>query len=74
VFIGGLPNRVRTVLANYWRHADPIREHFGPAVDLESFYALPAKGSTYKSIVEHVMARVADLAEADRAEFAPVAR
>jgi 1-acyl-sn-glycerol-3-phosphate acyltransferase len=73
-FIAGLPNRVRSVLANHWRDADPIRVHFGPAVDLESFYALPAKGSTYKSIVEHVMSKVADLAEADRAEFGAVAR
>jgi 1-acyl-sn-glycerol-3-phosphate acyltransferase len=68
-FITGLPNQIRTVLAARRRGADPIRVHFGQAVDLSEFYALPAKGSTYKAIVEHVMSRVAELAEADRATY-----
>jgi 1-acyl-sn-glycerol-3-phosphate acyltransferase len=75
VFITGLGNRLSRIIANNWRTADPIRVHFGPAVDLSAFYTLPAKGSTYKTITDHVMDKVRELAEQDREIYAatPVA-
>jgi 1-acyl-sn-glycerol-3-phosphate acyltransferase len=70
VFVAGLSNRFSRLVAAAWHPEDRIRVHFGPAVDLSELYAMPAKGSTYKRITEHVMARVRDLAEHDRAQFA----
>jgi hypothetical protein len=46
-----------------------VRIRCGAALDLESFYALPPKGSTYKSIVEFAMERVRELGEEDRAQY-----
>jgi 1-acyl-sn-glycerol-3-phosphate acyltransferase len=66
-FIVGLDNHVgRQVLRN-WRGGEAVRVRFGEPVDLAAFYALPAKGGTYKQITDEVMARVKALGEEDRA-------
>ena len=69
VFIGGLGNSVSRLFTNNWNPTQPIRIHCGAPLDLESFYALPPKGSTYKAIVEFAMARVGELGEEDRAQY-----
>lgn len=69
VFVAGIENDPKRFLTGRRRGAD-LRVHFGPAVDLTPFADLPAKGRTYKLITEHVMERVRDLAEGDRARRA----
>lgn len=71
VFIAGLENDLRRVAARRRRGGERLRLHFGEAVDLSALYALPAKGSTYKQIVDLVMERVRELAEHDRRAYAP---
>jgi 1-acyl-sn-glycerol-3-phosphate acyltransferase len=69
VFIGGLGNDIAPLFTRNWRAGPPVRIRCGATLDLESFYALPPKGSTYKSIVEFAMERVRELGEEDRAEY-----
>jgi 1-acyl-sn-glycerol-3-phosphate acyltransferase len=69
VFIGGLGNSVTRLFSNNWRAGPPVRIHCGAPLDLEAFYSLPPKGSTYKAIVEFAMARVRELGENDRAQY-----
>jgi 1-acyl-sn-glycerol-3-phosphate acyltransferase len=69
VFVAGLENNLRRVVSRNWRGGERIRLHFGPAIDVAAFEALPAKGSTYKLITEQVMERVRELAEQDRARY-----
>jgi 1-acyl-sn-glycerol-3-phosphate acyltransferase len=69
VFIVGLENSLWDQIAANWRTSQPIRIHFGAPVDIEPFMALPPKGSTYKTITDHVMDRVRDLMEDDRRLF-----
>ncbi len=66
VFLAGVENNPVRFLTGRWRGGD-IRVRFGAAVDLAPFAGLPAKGSTYKRITEHVMEQVRLLGEADRA-------
>jgi 1-acyl-sn-glycerol-3-phosphate acyltransferase len=66
VFVVGLENTLWDQIAANWRATTPIRIHFGPPVDLTEMYALPPKGSTYKTITDYVMDRVQDLMEQDR--------
>ena len=74
VFVAGLGNSLLRHIAASWRRGEPIRVHFGAAVDLSALYALPPKGSTYKAITDHVMERVRELSEQDRATYAPTTR
>lgn len=70
VFIAGLHTDVAVQARRNWSGGEPVRVWFGPPVDLEEHLALPAKGSTYKRIVDDVMERVRELGEQDREEFA----
>ncbi len=67
VFVVGLENTVWAQIAANWRATAPIRIHFGAPLDLTALCALPPKGSTYKTLTDHVMDRVRDLMEQDRA-------
>jgi 1-acyl-sn-glycerol-3-phosphate acyltransferase len=69
VFIAGLGNSVPGIIAQNVRRADPIRIWFGAELDLSPLLALPAKGSTYKRITEHVMDVVMQLGELDRDRY-----
>jgi 1-acyl-sn-glycerol-3-phosphate acyltransferase len=67
VFVAGLGNKLgRQVLGN-WNGGPPIRIHFGPPMDLAPFLAMKNHVRTYKMIGEEVMAKIAELAEQDRA-------
>ncbi|MFN8583364.1 MAG: lysophospholipid acyltransferase family protein [Gemmatimonadaceae bacterium] len=72
-FVVGLENTLWDQVAANWRNPLPIRIHFGAPVDVAPFLDLPAKGSTYKLITDHVMDRVRELMEVDRGLFAPAA-
>lgn len=69
VFHAGLHVRVGDQLRANFNRESRVRVWFGEPVDLRAHYALPAKGSTYKKIVDDVMERVVALGEADRREF-----
>jgi 1-acyl-sn-glycerol-3-phosphate acyltransferase len=69
VFLAGLHPDVGVQVRRNWTGGEPVRVWFGAPVDLEAHYALPAKGSTYKKIVDDVMERVRALGEDDRAAY-----
>lgn len=74
VFITGLHPHLPTQLRRNWTGGEPARVRFGAPVDLAAHFAMPPKGSTYKRIVDDVMAQVQQLGDVDRAEFgAPLA-
>jgi 1-acyl-sn-glycerol-3-phosphate acyltransferase len=72
VFVAGLrpDNLLQQVLSN-WLGGPPIRIHFGACLDLQEFYAMKNQLRTYKLLSDHVMAKVAELGEQDRAIYAP---
>lgn len=67
VYVAGMHSSVPVQLRRAWREGKSARVRFGAPVDLTEEYALPAKGSTYKRIVDAVMGQVRALAEEDRA-------
>jgi 1-acyl-sn-glycerol-3-phosphate acyltransferase len=67
VFVAGLTNEFRPLLAGKWRPGDPIRVRFGPPIDPGEFAALPDTAGSYRLIAERVMVRIAALAAEDRA-------
>jgi len=69
VFIAGLGNKALRQIAGNWRGGEPIRIHFGPQIDLSDFLARPDRVRTYKEIADHLMSKVAELGEKDRAMF-----
>jgi 1-acyl-sn-glycerol-3-phosphate acyltransferase len=74
VFIAGLGNNlVRQVLGN-WRGGQPVRIHFGPALDLKEFKNRRDSVRTYKEIADFVMTKIAELAERDRELYAHEAK
>jgi 1-acyl-sn-glycerol-3-phosphate acyltransferase len=70
VFIGGLGNKILRQINSNWNGGEPIRIHFGPALDLTEFLAKKDHVRTYKEISEFVMSKIAELGEEDRAMFA----
>ncbi len=69
VFVAGLSNDLpRQVLGN-WTGGQPIRIHFGPAIDFSDFLNRRDGVRTYKEIAEFVMSKIAELGEEDRALY-----
>jgi 1-acyl-sn-glycerol-3-phosphate acyltransferase len=67
VFIAGLGNKLpRQVLGN-WRGGEPVRVHFGPAIEFSDYYERRDSVRTYKEIADRVMEKIAALGEQDRA-------
>ncbi|MCC6316488.1 MAG: 1-acyl-sn-glycerol-3-phosphate acyltransferase [Gemmatimonadaceae bacterium] len=69
VFIAGLSTHLGEQVRGNWRGGEDVRVWFGAPVDLDAHHALPGKGSTYKAIVDEVMAHVRGLAEQDRTAY-----
>jgi 1-acyl-sn-glycerol-3-phosphate acyltransferase len=71
VFVAGLGNNPLRMIGDGFRARGrrAVRVRFGEMLDLAPFEDLPAKGSTYKIITEHVMALVRRLGEEDRKAF-----
>jgi 1-acyl-sn-glycerol-3-phosphate acyltransferase len=69
IFIAGLGNNLPKQVLGNWFGGDKIRIHFGPQLDLSEFIGKKDHVRTYKEIGEFVMAKIAELGEADRAEY-----
>ncbi|MCA1616326.1 MAG: 1-acyl-sn-glycerol-3-phosphate acyltransferase [Acidobacteria bacterium] len=69
VFVTGLSNDLPRQILGNWAGGQPIRVHFGPALDLSRFRDRRDGLRTYKEIGEFVMSRIAELAEQDRALY-----
>ena len=74
VFIAGLGNDLPKQVLGNWRGGQPVRVHFGPALDLSDFYGRRDSVRTYKEIADFVMSKIAELGEQDRAAYAHGAR
>jgi 1-acyl-sn-glycerol-3-phosphate acyltransferase len=74
VFIAGLGNDLPKQVLGNWRGGEPVRVHFGPALDFSEFYERRDSVRTYKEIADFVMAKIAELGEQDRAARALEAR
>lgn len=70
VFIAGLGNSLPRQVFSNWTRGEPIRIHFGEPLDLSPYLAKKEHVRTYKEIAEFVMSKIAELGEADRAQFA----
>ena len=69
VFIAGLSNELGKQVMGNWTGGEKIRIHFGQKIDLTDFYTRRDSIRTHKEIADHLMERIADLAENDRGEF-----
>jgi 1-acyl-sn-glycerol-3-phosphate acyltransferase len=67
VFIAGLGNDLSKQVLGNWRGGEPVRVRFGPALDFAQFYDRRDSVRTYKEIADHVMSKIAELGEQDRA-------
>ncbi|MET0649787.1 MAG: lysophospholipid acyltransferase family protein [Pyrinomonadaceae bacterium] len=67
VFIAGLGNDLPKQVLGNWRGGEPVRVHFGPAIDFAEFYERRDSVRTYKEIADFVMSKIAELGEQDRA-------
>ena len=67
VFIAGLGNDLTKQVLGNWTGGQKIRVHFGQQIDFSEFLAKRDHVRTYKEIADHVMAKIAELGEQDRA-------
>jgi 1-acyl-sn-glycerol-3-phosphate acyltransferase len=67
VFIAGLGNDLPKQVLGNWRGGEPVRVHFGPAIDFSEFYDRRDSARTYMEIAGFVMSKIAELGEQDRA-------
>jgi len=70
VFIAGLNNDLPKQILGNWSGGEKVRIWFGKPVDLTKFYEQRDSVRTHKSIADHLMEKIAVLAEMDREEFA----
>jgi 1-acyl-sn-glycerol-3-phosphate acyltransferase len=68
VFVAGLTNDLPRQIKRNWTGGEPIRVHFGEALDFSPFRDRDGM-RTYKEIAEFVMSKLAELAERDRALY-----
>jgi 1-acyl-sn-glycerol-3-phosphate acyltransferase len=69
VFIAGLGNDLPKQILRNWTGGQKVRMYFGEPVDLTEFYARRDSIRTHKEIGDFLMAKIAELAEIDRAKF-----
>lgn len=69
VFIAGLGNDLPKQILGNWTGGEKVRIRFGEPVDLNAFYEKGDRLRTHKEIADHLMDRIARLAELDRVEF-----
>jgi 1-acyl-sn-glycerol-3-phosphate acyltransferase len=67
VFIAGLGNKLLPQVFGNWFGGPQIRVWFGEVIDLDRFYQKPNRLRTHKEIADHLMDKVAELADRDRA-------
>jgi 1-acyl-sn-glycerol-3-phosphate acyltransferase len=66
VFIAGLGNNLARQVAANWRGGEPVRIHFGPALELSEHLSKRDSVRAYKEIADLVMEKIGELAEQDR--------
>jgi hypothetical protein len=66
VFIAGLGNDLPKQVLGNWTGGENIRIHFGPQLDLTTYFSKKDHVRTYKEISEFVMNKIAELGEQDR--------
>ena len=69
VFIAGLGNDLPRQILGNWTGGTKVRIWFGEQIDLSHFYERDDRLRTHKEIADHLMQKVAELAEKDRAQF-----
>ncbi|MBK9152706.1 MAG: 1-acyl-sn-glycerol-3-phosphate acyltransferase [Chloracidobacterium sp.] len=69
VFITGLINDLPKQIMGNWTGGEKVRIWFGDPVDLSRFYEMRDSLRTHKELSDHLMDRIAQLAEKDRVEF-----
>jgi 1-acyl-sn-glycerol-3-phosphate acyltransferase len=69
VFIAGLNNDLPKQILGNWFGGEKVRIRFGDAVELDKFYEMRDSVRTHKAIADHLMEKIAVLAEDDRREF-----
>lgn len=69
VFIAGLGNDLPKQVLGNWTGGEKVRIWFGEPVDLSEFYTKSDRIRTHKEIADHLMTKIAELGEKDRAEF-----
>jgi len=69
VFIAGLGNDLPKQVLGNWRGGQKVRLWFGEQIDLGELYTRPDRLRTHKEIADHLMEKIAELAEKDRAQF-----
>jgi len=70
VFIAGLRNELAKQVLGNWTGGEKVRIWFGEPIDLREFYARRDSVRTHKEIADFLMAKIGELGEKDRAEFA----
>jgi len=58
----------KQILGN-WTGGEKVRIWFGEPIDLSQFYGKRDALRTHKEIADHLMTKIGELAEKDRAEF-----
>jgi 1-acyl-sn-glycerol-3-phosphate acyltransferase len=69
VFVTGLNNDLPKQILGNWTGGEKIRIWFGEAIDLSAFYSQRDAVRTHKAMADTMMAKIAELGEADRREF-----
>ena len=69
VFIAGLGNDLPKQILGNWRGGEKVRIWFGSPIGLGDFYDRGDRIRTHKEIADHLMIKIADLAENDRRQF-----
>lgn len=67
VFIAGLGNNLPSQIIGNWFGGEKIRIWFGEQLDLTDFLSRPDRLRTHKEIADHLMEKIAELGERDRA-------
>jgi hypothetical protein len=67
VFIAGLGNDLPKQILGNWRGGEKVRIWFGGKVDLSEFYGKRDSLRTHKEIADHLMTKIGDLGELDKA-------
>jgi len=66
IFIAGLGNDLPKQIMGNWTGGPKVRIRFGSQLDLAEFYERGDRLRTHKEIADHLMSKIAELAEQDR--------
>jgi 1-acyl-sn-glycerol-3-phosphate acyltransferase len=67
VFIAGLGNHLPKQILGNWTGGEKVRIWFGGPIDLSAFYGKRDSLRTHKEIADHLMLKIGDLGERDKA-------